>query len=360
MTPYMTTTFNTTDWEEAIQRCAAKPCRVMVMGQVDSGKSTLTKLLVQRILEHQPQVAVLDLDLGQSEVGPPTTMGLGVLDHIGQQLGFAKPLALGFVGALTPGGLGMETMTALLPMLPVIPSDMSCVIDGHGLVKGGVARRLWISYYEALKPDYILAIQVDREIEPILQSLERRPVKIIRLPRPQEAMAKNHQTRVEHRQKRLLRHLASMQRVRCAWDDLPVEGSWLFSGEAFTNAQIAELSSTLGQIVVWAERIDERIYAVIRSNDVVHDVGRLSGSWGNCSVKQTRLCCFEQLVCGLINGQGICRSLAICEKINFNERYIQLMSPYTDMQDIAAIRLGRLFVSSTGMIESNAPLGEYY
>lgn len=351
---------NIPEWEEAIQRCASVPGRVMVMGPTDAGKSTLVRLLSERILAHQPRVTILDLDLGQSEVGPPCTIGLGELSQVGQRIGFARPMGLGFVGALTPAGMGTETMQALLPLLSLIPSDVSCLIDGHGMVKGGAARRLWLSYYEALQPDTVLAIQKEGELEPILQCLANRHTKLVRLPRPSVIGTKSRELRSERRARRLSRHLAAMQRVRLEWTDLAIEGSWLFCGEPWNDAQVRELSDMLALNVLWAEQVDDRINALVRERELNSQPSRVQGSWGDCALKISRHHCFEQLLCGLIGHDGICRSMAICEKIDFANRRIQLMSPYQQFQEISSLRLGRVFVSSTGVLGSNAPIGEYY
>ncbi len=354
------TQYHIPEWEQALQRCAAVPSRVMVMGISDAGKSTLVSLLAARILQHQPELAVLDLDLGQSEIGPPTTMGLGILDRVAHQVGYAKPLGMGFIGALTPGGMGIETIQALLPLLPLIPQNMSCLIDGHGLVVGGVARRLWLSYYEALRPDIILAIQSNEELEPILRSLDRRPVRIIRLPRPSSVATKSRELRSERRGRRLSRHLAAMKRVYLEWEDVSVEGSWLFSGSALSAEQLVELSELLGLHVVWAERVDYRIYVMVSERQVDNSPLRVQGSWGDCDIKISSQHFFNQLICGLIDANGVCRSLAVCEKIDFQNRRLQLMSPYQQFRDICVLRLGRLFVDSSGVPGSSAPLGEYY
>ncbi|MHB1459866.1 MAG: Clp1/GlmU family protein [Armatimonadota bacterium] len=348
------------EWEEALQRCAAVPSRVMVMGMPDVGKTTLINLLAERILQHQSELAVLDLDLGQSEVGPPTTMGLGLLDRVAHQVGYAKPLGMGFVGALTPGGMGIETIQALLPLLPLIPQNMSCLIDGHGLVVGGVARRLWMSYYEALRPDIILAIQSSGELEPILKTLDRRPVRIVRLPRPNSVGNKSREFRSERRSRRLSRHLAAMKRVYIDWSEVSIDGSWLFSGTALSHDQTNELSELLGLHVVWAERVDSKIYAMISEREADRSPLRVQGSWGGCDIKISCQHYFSQLICGLIGSDGICRSLAVCEKIDFQNKRLQLMSSYQQFQEICVLRLGRLFVDSSGVPGSSAPLGEYY
>ncbi|MEM2936141.1 MAG: Clp1/GlmU family protein, partial [Candidatus Bathyarchaeia archaeon] len=48
---------------------------VMVMGAVDSGKTSFCTYLINKALEKGRNVGIVDADLGQSDVGPPGTIG---------------------------------------------------------------------------------------------------------------------------------------------------------------------------------------------------------------------------------------------------------------------------------------------
>src|SRR5918999_822328 len=61
---------------QAIER-ALDVAVTMVIGEGDTGKTTLVTALANALVERGFRVAVLDADLGQSEIGPPTTIGLG-------------------------------------------------------------------------------------------------------------------------------------------------------------------------------------------------------------------------------------------------------------------------------------------
>ena len=56
------------------------PIVALVTGAKKVGKSTFVKMAVNRLLSAQNKVAVIDLDLGQSEFGPPGSVSLHLLD----------------------------------------------------------------------------------------------------------------------------------------------------------------------------------------------------------------------------------------------------------------------------------------
>ena len=56
---------------EAVRRARV----TMVVGASDTGKTTLTAYLAGALAARGETVAVVDADVGQSEIGPPTTVG---------------------------------------------------------------------------------------------------------------------------------------------------------------------------------------------------------------------------------------------------------------------------------------------
>jgi polynucleotide 5'-hydroxyl-kinase GRC3/NOL9 len=51
-----------------------KPVAAMVLGKVDSGKTSFYTYLINRLISEKQKVAILDGDLGQSDIGSPRTV----------------------------------------------------------------------------------------------------------------------------------------------------------------------------------------------------------------------------------------------------------------------------------------------
>jgi polynucleotide 5'-hydroxyl-kinase GRC3/NOL9 len=61
-------------WVESFEKVSelqAKPVVIMVLGTVDSGKTSFCTYLVNKLLSQKKKVAVLDGDLGQSDIETP-------------------------------------------------------------------------------------------------------------------------------------------------------------------------------------------------------------------------------------------------------------------------------------------------
>lgn len=82
-----------------------KPLVALVKGPKRSGKSTLSREIVNRLFTRYEKVAYLDCDLGQSEFGPGGTVGLYLLDRPLLGPSFTHPLTPArahFLGSLNP------------------------------------------------------------------------------------------------------------------------------------------------------------------------------------------------------------------------------------------------------------------
>ena len=60
---------------EAILGLVKRPVVVLLLGAADCGKSSLCTYLLNNLIDGKSKVAVLDGDLGQSDIGPSATIG---------------------------------------------------------------------------------------------------------------------------------------------------------------------------------------------------------------------------------------------------------------------------------------------
>lgn len=80
------------EWVDLASRLGSR-FRVMVIGGVDVGKTSLLTYLYNRLVTGGG-IAVADLDVGQSEICPPTTMGLAAGTRPTASLSTLKPEAI--------------------------------------------------------------------------------------------------------------------------------------------------------------------------------------------------------------------------------------------------------------------------
>jgi polynucleotide 5'-hydroxyl-kinase GRC3/NOL9 len=171
-------------WAAALDAAAA--ARVtLVIGANDTGKSSLVARLAGALAARAAAVAVVDADLGQSDVGPPTTVGLGRVRGPIQRLADAEVVGLEFLGVTSPATCLRQTAdaTARLVRRALEAGSQHVVVDTSGLVEGRFGQALKRLKIERVAPDVLLVLQRAGECEPILRALtDAPPPCVVRLP----------------------------------------------------------------------------------------------------------------------------------------------------------------------------------
>lgn len=207
-------------WPEAVtralDRAVADGGTVLLLGATDSGKSTLTRELVNRAVAAGRRVAVVDADVGQSDIGPPTTIGLGFPTAPVASLGEIAAEQLYFVGDTSPARhlLPMAVGTALLTRAACAAQCDLILIDTTGMVSGRQAETLKFHKIQATRPRCILAVQRHDELEHLLLPFRGRgSPRVIRLPVAPQVRVKSPTERQERRQAAFARALADAREV---------------------------------------------------------------------------------------------------------------------------------------------------
>jgi polynucleotide 5'-hydroxyl-kinase GRC3/NOL9 len=160
-------------WEAAAQRFLAQCGTFMVLGAPDTGKSSLCRYLVYRAYSFGAPAALIDLDAGQSHLGPPATLGLGLYPplHPGDDTLF--PQGLYFIGQTSPVGAIPEVTVGcrVLADLAQARGLTRMVVNTSGFIQGPGALRLKRAEAELLNPSLFLALQRNGELEPLLRGL---------------------------------------------------------------------------------------------------------------------------------------------------------------------------------------------
>ena len=160
-------------WENAARLFLERGGPVMVLGAADTGKSSLSRYLIYRTFTAGLPGALVDLDLGQSHLGPPATLGLGLYPPRLPGDDSLFPEGLYFLGRTSPVGSILEVAVGCRAL-----ADQAArrginrvVVNTSGLVHGLGALRLKRAQVELLQPPLILALQRQQELEPLLEGL---------------------------------------------------------------------------------------------------------------------------------------------------------------------------------------------
>ena len=195
------------DWanqiaEQLLDRKLRQTGICLILGGVDTGKTTLAATLASLWTSSGP-VGVIDADIGQSHIGPPTTVGWAVVDKPEFDFGQLTPGGISFVGDVTPVGHLLQLTAALAQSVRQVSKITErIIIDTPGFVVGPAASALWWTVQGIVQPDVILAVQKGNELNVVLGGMEHLGSQIERLTSPPPIPGKSPEVRRRHRQSR--------------------------------------------------------------------------------------------------------------------------------------------------------------
>lgn len=159
---------------EAVLALEKRPAVVMVIGQADSGKSSLCTYILNKLVEAKCRVAVLDGDLGQSDIGPSATVGYAVTSkHVTElyNLRLTNAYFAGFTSPIVAIAKTLEGYTAMMNEILQRQIDF-VVVNTDGWVLGDDAVRYKTALVKEIKPDVVVTVQVEEELAPLVANLE--------------------------------------------------------------------------------------------------------------------------------------------------------------------------------------------
>lgn len=159
---------------ESLARDLSKPGVYMLVGGLDTGKTTLAMQAIRNAVNGGHTAALVDADVGRTTVGPPACVGLRVFDDPADLDRIDEPDALHFVGTTMPARLVLQQVVATAVMVERARRAAEIVIvDTTAVVTGVSGETLKYHKTELCRPDRIVALQRGEEMEPLMGMLRR-------------------------------------------------------------------------------------------------------------------------------------------------------------------------------------------
>jgi polynucleotide 5'-hydroxyl-kinase GRC3/NOL9 len=301
------------------------------------------------------KVAVVDADLGQSEIGPPGSVACGLANGPIERLRDI-PASYGyFVGSNSPELLSFTTASAAKKAteraLSLSP-DM-VIIDTTGLVWGRTARFLKNAKIELIAPTHVVALQRGLELEHLLRpwdALESSRMRVIRATVSPRAVDQNRRDRRSAREKALRQYFASASPHEFDLETAALFRTTYLTGRPMDQGQTALISSDLRCAIAHAEWLPDGIFIVADGYFDLDGLGQIKEREGVSEVFLTKAERFENLLTGLIDSEGTLLGVGVLKSVDFARRRGVVVSPLRgeELQRVAGLQLGILKVLPTG------------
>lgn len=158
---------------EAVARLVANSSVSMLIGGLDTGKTSIALEAVRHALASGRTPVLVDADVGNSTVGPPACVSMTVF-RSPEDLERLEPDGLHFVGTITPSRLVLQHVIATSVMAQKARELGDVVIiDTSAVVSGVAGETLKYHKTELCRPERIIALQRGEEMEPVVGMLRR-------------------------------------------------------------------------------------------------------------------------------------------------------------------------------------------
>ncbi len=350
------------EWTSLIEQIVAAPGVLLVVGAPDTGKTTFCALLASEAHRAGLSVAVVDADVGQSEIGPPTCVGAGRVTGELHALSEIRAEHLAFVGSNAPSGRLLELAAAVRATADAVRAtgpDL-VIVDTTGFVAGIGGLRLKQAKIDLLHPAHVVIIQRGDECEPLARTL--RFARAMRVHKVGPAKAIGHKPaglRSQRRMGRLARYFAEATLQTLNLEDVALSGTWLGGGTVVEPQVRLFLERTLGATVLHAETSGRHLGVVLRgSRFAERDLAPLLQDLRIQAMTIAPAARYRHLVVGLTDGDGTTQGIGLIESLDFSRMQIGILTPVRVQASVRGVRLGLLRVQPDGKEAGTVRLGD--
>lgn len=301
---------------------------IVLVGATDTGKTTFLTWLANGLYTQGRRVAVVDADVGQSSLGPPTTIGLGVVTQAMQSVQELAPHRLFFVGSTSPRGHLLPLVVGTKRMLDqalALGVD-HVIIDTCGFISGQGGRALQHYTIELLDPDVVVCLQRGSECEGILVAYRRRQrPKVLRLPASSACRRRTIEERQMFRERALQRYFANPTQITLLWDDLDLVDTPMWYGTPIEGMPYHAFRHPGMPEVLWMERAGRELLIVTRQRPASSALAAIERDMG-LRVRIWSLGALHGTLLGLLDHQAEVLGLGILRQIDFVNHRLDVLA----------------------------------
>jgi polynucleotide 5'-hydroxyl-kinase GRC3/NOL9 len=318
-----------------------KPTTVMIMGDADSGKSSLSTFLANKALKEKLTVAIIDADLGQSDVGPPTTVGLAYVNRPVRDLFYVKAKRLCFVGSTSPSGAEEQAVQCVLSLKnrALRENKQLLIINTDGWVDCEEAARYKAALTGAVHPDTVVAIMQSAELSAIIGGLGN--ARVLTVEPSSAVIRRDREKRKALRELGYKKHLKNSKMESFPMNWVRIEGIHSTEALFLTAERVRKIEEALGVQPVFCEETVEAIWVVLKHGER-SDFERIRNAeetFGK-SIKVAWKGDEKGLLVGLHGEDERFLGLGVLCDIDYRRRMLKISTPVN--QKTSAIRVGHV------------------
>lgn len=338
------------EWHQAAERIKHDTKVCIILGKIDSGKSTLCRYLTQAWTASMIRVGYVDSDLGQSTIGFPTTVSLKIFDIPPQDHDYSNPSHFQFVGNTAPDGFLLQTLHAVKIM-----ADKSrqqgvgiTLVDTSGFIDGPVARILKLHKIEMLRPQWIVALQAKDEMEHLLKGYEKMGWQVIRLACSKHVVTRSQAERQRYRSEKYKSYFRHARITNCSIHKVVFPSCILGTGQRMAPPELPKETGMHAMNPPYMEKCGNELLIIADIAGSSIPVYELKNSFDVTTIVLIERPTLKDLLVGLNDENNFTIGLGIIADMNPFTDKLTLFTPVQDTHKVTTIRLGTMKVGLDG------------
>jgi len=339
------------DWHSIIHEITSAPGVVMIVGAVDTGKTHFCLQLCNAGVEAGISTAIVDADVGQSEIGAPGTIGMAIVDKPIELLSDLKPKRLYFVGSTTPADHLLECAIGTKKMVDAALGQGTklVVVDTTGLVGGWLGRKLKTYKTDLIRPDYLVGIEKRREIEHLLIPFAKlESMKVRRAASPEEAHRKPPEFRTSRRRLNYYKHFAEAHNHILRMDDISLWNTWLGAGRPMKWQYMKFIEDALRCPILHVEVTGRGIFIVSERPCSMSNRKALEEQFKTTNITTVTGETFHNVLVGLADQNANMLNVGLLQAVDFKHRFLSILSPLKTASPVRVVQFGSIRVTREG------------
>jgi len=336
-------------WEKAADEVLGqkKPVTVMVVGGVDSGKTSFCAYLANKALKEKQSVAIIDADLGQSDVGPPSSISSCRLTKPVIDPFEIEAESICFIGVTSPSSNVSKVIEGITSMKEeVLRHRVSIlIINTDGWIEGEDAVRYKVALAKQIKPDLLVGIQEQSELTFLLGALtETRNLAVESSP----AVRKR-----DREERKLLRELGYKKYLKGARTEsfplswIKITGVPFGTGAPPSMKRMKKIEELLQTTPLHCEETPKSLFIVLNNEEWVDEELAKGLEQGlNKKVKVVREGDEEGLLVALHDATESFLGIGVLQEIDYERRVVKVFTPVRN--GVVSLHVGRVKLDRQG------------
>jgi polynucleotide 5'-hydroxyl-kinase GRC3/NOL9 len=260
-----------TSWSEAAQIVQRQRGTVVVLGEVDSGKSSLCTYLTNMCVDGGLKVGVVDGDVGQADIGPPTTVSSASASQPVFSLQELRHEAAFFAGDTSPSSVPGKIVQQVTELKEDLARSFDVVIvNTDGWIQDPAALRFKENLLNEVQPDLVLGLNRAGELDLLLNIVSST---MMRLASSRYALTRSKDQRKDARETGYRRFLLDSKTVKIRQE----------------NTQLRTFDKPQQSILHWDRRIKGVVAGLLDERQRLLGIGRIREMSNGNALVETRV-----------------------------------------------------------------------